>query len=166
MRPTLVRGVGEYVRNPLIAARAWVRTRFRLRNDPELNVLVGSQCRWSWLLRCTNVAPERHSSGSSPPNMNSASGRWVPETAWASRSTAPLCRDTALAAEFACRMMSGSVTLRKSLHPNSGAVTARPRRPSTRRTGLTEYRVMVPESLARGVVRWPLQNPTLSRNVQ
>src|SRR6267143_2835378 len=154
IRPTLVRGVGKYVRSPLIAAHPCVRTRFRFRKGPALNVLVGSQMRRSWLLRCTNVSPERHSSAKRPPKRNRASGPCVPVTACANRSTAPSCSAMAAAAELASGMMSGSVTLRKSLHPKTSSVAGRLNRPKASGSQLRlMYRVMVRQSPFPVVVR-------------
>src|SRR5437879_4212989 len=52
--------------------------------DPDIVQRANSASAANGLL---NVSPERHSSVSSPPNMNSASGPCVPLTACASRNT-------------------------------------------------------------------------------
>src|SRR5437879_6423099 len=91
---------------------------------PGVEGVGGIQMRWSIVLRWMNVSPERHSSVSSPPNTNSASGPCVPLTAWASRNTAPFDRPIAEDAELAPKMMSGSVTFNSvSVHANAGSTT-------------------------------------------
>src|SRR5712691_12632594 len=100
-----------------------------------------------------NVSPERHSSVSRPPNMNSASGPCVPLTAWVSRSTAPLESPRAADAELAPRTMSGSVTLSSvSVHPSAGSA-ARPATASGRRSHRSvRYRFMGTNPLSRSFV--------------
>src|SRR5712692_7730509 len=90
-----------------------------------------------------NVSPERHSSVSRPPNMNSASGPCVPLTACVSRSTAPLESPRAADAELAPSTMSGSVTFsRVSVHASAGSAT-RPAMTSGRRSHRSvRYRFM------------------------
>src|SRR6266480_972586 len=90
-----------------------------------------------------NVSPDRHSSVSSPPNRNSASGPCVPLTDWASRKTAPFDRPIADEAELAPRMMSGSVTFsRVSVHANAGGTTRHARTRGHRGCRSNGYLVM------------------------